>query len=209
MSLRRADHSSRGIPPTVVRRCVLSRNLKNEEAMARAGPQRHRGGKKSNSIPKNNWIFITRVRVIKKFMKINHILIYSDGASCHEIALFVPSTTDTYHARISIHTLPKWTKCFWKQAPPVRASSFPTLLFIRFFESREQFWEFGLTSRITCSTHVRGLTISYSWKFLFSNVNSQLDARTIILLMISISSTRMVTSRHHRLCIIPQAINTV
>ena len=32
--LRRADHSSRGIPPTVMRRCVWSRNLKNEEAMA-------------------------------------------------------------------------------------------------------------------------------------------------------------------------------
>ena len=40
--MRRADHSSRGILPTVVRRCVWSRNLKNEEAMARVGPQRHR-----------------------------------------------------------------------------------------------------------------------------------------------------------------------
>ena len=28
-SLRRADHSSRGVLPTVVRRCVSSRNLKN------------------------------------------------------------------------------------------------------------------------------------------------------------------------------------
>jgi len=26
----------------VVRRCVWSKNLKNEEAMARVGPQRHR-----------------------------------------------------------------------------------------------------------------------------------------------------------------------
>ena len=40
-SLRRADHSSRGVPAIVVRRCVWSRNLKNEEAMTRAGPQMH------------------------------------------------------------------------------------------------------------------------------------------------------------------------
>jgi len=41
-SLRRADHSSRGVLPTVVRRCVWSRNLKNEEAIAHVGPLRHR-----------------------------------------------------------------------------------------------------------------------------------------------------------------------
>jgi len=40
--VRGADHSSRGVPPTVVRRCVLSRNLKNEEAVTRVRPQRHR-----------------------------------------------------------------------------------------------------------------------------------------------------------------------
>jgi hypothetical protein len=40
-SLRRADHSSRGVLPTVVRRCVWSRNLKNEEVMTRVGSQRH------------------------------------------------------------------------------------------------------------------------------------------------------------------------
>jgi hypothetical protein len=34
-SLRRADHSSRGVQPTVVRPCVWSRNLKNEEAKTR------------------------------------------------------------------------------------------------------------------------------------------------------------------------------
>jgi len=38
-SLRRADHSFRGVLPTVVC-CVGSRNLVNE-AMARVGPQRH------------------------------------------------------------------------------------------------------------------------------------------------------------------------
>jgi hypothetical protein len=36
-SLQRADHSSRGVLPTVVRRCVWPRNLDNEEAMAHWG----------------------------------------------------------------------------------------------------------------------------------------------------------------------------
>jgi hypothetical protein len=36
-SLRRADHSSGGVLPTVIHRCVRSRNLKNEEAMTRVG----------------------------------------------------------------------------------------------------------------------------------------------------------------------------
>jgi len=40
--LRRTDHSSRGVLPTVVRRGVRSRNLKNEEATVRVGPQSHR-----------------------------------------------------------------------------------------------------------------------------------------------------------------------
>jgi hypothetical protein len=35
LSLRRIDHSSRGVLPTVARRCVWSRNLENEEAKAR------------------------------------------------------------------------------------------------------------------------------------------------------------------------------
>ena len=34
-SLRRADHSSRGVIPTVARRCMWSRNLEHEEAKAR------------------------------------------------------------------------------------------------------------------------------------------------------------------------------
>jgi len=41
-SERRADHSSRGVLPIVLRRCVSSRHLKNEEAMGRVGQQRHR-----------------------------------------------------------------------------------------------------------------------------------------------------------------------
>ena len=45
-SLWRADHAARGVLSTVMRRCVWSRNLKNEEAMARVGPQRRMGGGK-------------------------------------------------------------------------------------------------------------------------------------------------------------------
>jgi len=41
-SMRRADHSFRGVLPTVVRRCVWSRNLMNEGAVARIGPQRQK-----------------------------------------------------------------------------------------------------------------------------------------------------------------------
>jgi len=41
MSLRRADHPSRGVLLTVVRRCVWSRNLTNEEAMTHVGSQSH------------------------------------------------------------------------------------------------------------------------------------------------------------------------
>ena len=37
-----ADHSSRGVLPTVVRRCERSRNLMKEEAMARIGSQRQK-----------------------------------------------------------------------------------------------------------------------------------------------------------------------
>ena len=43
MSLHRADHSSRGVLPTVVRRCVCSSNVNYEEAMAGVGPQRYWG----------------------------------------------------------------------------------------------------------------------------------------------------------------------
>jgi len=41
-SLRRADHSSIGVLPTVACHCVWSRKLKNEEGMARVGPQRQK-----------------------------------------------------------------------------------------------------------------------------------------------------------------------
>jgi hypothetical protein len=42
LSGRVADYSSRGVLPTVIPRFMCSRNLKNVEAMARVGPQRHK-----------------------------------------------------------------------------------------------------------------------------------------------------------------------
>jgi len=45
-SLRQTDHSSRGVLLTVMRHCVWSRNLKNEETMPCAGLQRHEKKKK-------------------------------------------------------------------------------------------------------------------------------------------------------------------
>jgi len=41
-SMRRADHSSRGFLPNVVCRCVWSRNLMNEEAVAHRGLSRQK-----------------------------------------------------------------------------------------------------------------------------------------------------------------------
>jgi hypothetical protein len=41
--VRRADHLSRGVLPTVARH-VWSRNLMSNEPLARVGPQRHVGG---------------------------------------------------------------------------------------------------------------------------------------------------------------------
>ena len=38
--VRRADHSSRGVLPTMVRRCVLFRNFLSEEALAHWGLSR-------------------------------------------------------------------------------------------------------------------------------------------------------------------------
>ena len=50
MSQRLADHSSRGVLPTVVRRCVWSRNQVNEEAMAHWGMSHQKQTNKLYSI---------------------------------------------------------------------------------------------------------------------------------------------------------------
>jgi len=47
--LRRADHSSREVLPTVLRRYVWLKTLMNEEAMARVGPQRHKNNAASTA----------------------------------------------------------------------------------------------------------------------------------------------------------------
>jgi len=55
ISLRRADHSSRGVLPTVVRRYVWSRNIKNKETMNRVGQQQH--GKRKSTFQVHNLRF--------------------------------------------------------------------------------------------------------------------------------------------------------
>jgi hypothetical protein len=66
-SLRRADHSSRGVLPTVVRRCVWSRNLVNEEALAQWGRLRQ---KQTKILSINQWSrtkeMFTRVTFVLK-----------------------------------------------------------------------------------------------------------------------------------------------
>ena len=52
---RPADHSPSGVLPTLVRRCVWPRNLKNEEVMTRVRSQRH--SKKSVNFPNYGLIF--------------------------------------------------------------------------------------------------------------------------------------------------------
>jgi hypothetical protein len=54
-----ADHSSSVVPPTMVCRYVWSRNIMNEQAVARFGPQLHRG-------KKLHWIVIVTNRKLKK-----------------------------------------------------------------------------------------------------------------------------------------------
>ena len=63
-SLRRADHSPRGVLPTVARRCVWSRNLVKEEAMAHWGTIAPKTNKQTKDIVlmARRWKFVLRAR---------------------------------------------------------------------------------------------------------------------------------------------------
>jgi hypothetical protein len=66
-SPRRADHSSRGVLPTVVCRCVWSRNLVNEEALAHWGAVTP---KPTNPYPPHYFLFMLHdyfIAVIRRF----------------------------------------------------------------------------------------------------------------------------------------------
>jgi hypothetical protein len=56
-SLGQADHSSRGVLPAAVCHFVLSRNLKNEVALVRAGLLRQRRRRKKKKKKKKKLIF--------------------------------------------------------------------------------------------------------------------------------------------------------
>ena len=49
-SMRRADHSSRGVIPTVMCHCAWPRNIKNLAALTRIGLLRRRGGRRQDSV---------------------------------------------------------------------------------------------------------------------------------------------------------------
>ena len=77
-SLRRADQSSRGVLPTVVRRCVWSRNIMIEEAMARWGLSRQKKVRILISVPWY-WMFcfFPHFRALKKPKKwIDKLLLF-------------------------------------------------------------------------------------------------------------------------------------
>ena len=83
-SLWRAEHSSRGVLPTVVRHCVWSRNIKREEVLARIGPQRHRKQYVTSQFPTSVTCSITCRRVAwQMFNTLNAEL----KPICHFLAL--------------------------------------------------------------------------------------------------------------------------
>jgi hypothetical protein len=67
-SLRRADHSFRGVLSTVAHRCMLSRNLVDEEAIACAGLQSRR---KKITYTESEFVAL----VIQHAMRMRHIVI--------------------------------------------------------------------------------------------------------------------------------------
>jgi hypothetical protein len=75
-SLRRADHSSRGVLPTVVRRCVWSRNLVNEEALAHWGAVAPKTNKQTNKHTYLAWIFFNIVEVNNRLFPCSGSIIY-------------------------------------------------------------------------------------------------------------------------------------
>jgi len=71
-SLRRADHSYRGVLPTMVRCCVWSRNLVNEEALDRVRPQRYRG--ENLLVLRSIWCFFLSYDLTFHFLLIEYTI---------------------------------------------------------------------------------------------------------------------------------------
>ena len=63
-SLRRTDHSSRGVLPTVARRCVSSRNLVREEAIASLEAAKYKFSMGCSASRKNNTSILSDGAVI-------------------------------------------------------------------------------------------------------------------------------------------------
>jgi len=101
--LRRADHSSRGVLPTVVRRCVWSRNLVNEEALAYWGLSRQKKKKtfwrsgmnatqsRQSLSPRSKWDFCSY-----GLLTLRRLMSYIYGAPILDVSR---SHTTTQHSR--------------------------------------------------------------------------------------------------------------
>ena len=77
MSLRRADHWSRGFIATVARRCVSSRNLMNEEALAALG----RSATKKNFVTQTTKIIKTNLQNYLHPQKITMTFPFTGGVN--------------------------------------------------------------------------------------------------------------------------------
>ena len=155
-SLRRADHSSRGVLLTVVCRCVWSKSLKNEEARAGIGSHCHRKKKIMKSyftatlmlpyvryvLQRNLFtplrkvetvtqsVFVKWILVRKRFAKISCIRFVeslTNGLFAYNIWTKFNSLTQQFFG-IST-TIDTWATCF----DSIESSSGPQRLQIQFY----------------------------------------------------------------------------
>jgi hypothetical protein len=96
LSLRRTDHSSRGILPNVARHCVWSRKLENEEAKARYGAVKNTSTKGYNA-KKTNKQTVNILKVSGSFfVHQQEIKTLHTASSICQACLLIPLAWVTY-----------------------------------------------------------------------------------------------------------------
>jgi len=103
--MRRADHSSRGVLLTVVRRCVWPRNPKNVEAMIRVESQRHMKTK-VNNLAKNR----TKSSLFRRY-----ILFYYNDVRFHVLC---DVTSQYIHEQRSRNTFTQLQRASYQKPVP-------------------------------------------------------------------------------------------